>query len=261
MEFAHLQHFKQLIRSQLPHLHFRLLGDGPEPPDFVLSRDNSQFGLELTVFATPERRERAAFFSKLHDRLMLAHSKGRLRGLSGMKVDLAFGDLGVKPFAVTDASFEQLVGAFDQLGKQGRPSISRDATAAPVSAAEWPRGEAGLIKWYVSAYSNQPFRGSKLSNATGFEVEYTQRQWVKTEGVARAINERISAKDRAGRGIDELLIVAGGPDQAGRAFPAEAMLAYHLLESRSTSIVRPVHIRRVFVDIWGPERLYLVHGE
>jgi len=104
MEFAHLQHFKRMVKSQLPHLQFRLVGDGAEPPDFVLSRDNSHFGLELTVFATPQRRERAAFFSKLHDRLMLAHSKGRLRGLSGMKVDLAFGDLGVKPFAVNDAS-------------------------------------------------------------------------------------------------------------------------------------------------------------
>jgi hypothetical protein len=261
MEFAHLQHFKRLIGSQLPHLNFRLIGDGLDPPDFVLSREHSHFGLELTVFATPERRERAAFFSKLHDRLLLAHVKGRLRGLSGIKVDVAFGDLGEKPFAINDDSFEQLVGSFCQLGKQKRSSRSRYAATEPVSAAEWPRGEAGSIRWYVSAYADTPFRGSKLSNATGFEVEYMHRQWVTTEDVARAINERVSAKDRAGQGVDELLIVAGGPDQAGRAFPAEAMLAYHFLEGRAAPIVRPVHIQRVFVDIWWLDRLYVVHGE
>lgn len=261
MEFAHLQHFKRQLKSQFPHLQFRLIGDGLDPPDFLISRDGLRFGLELTVFTMPERRERAAFFSKLHDRLLLAYSKGRLRGLSGMKVDLSFGELGARPFAVDEASFEQLLNAFDQLGKLERPNISSDSAAEPDGISDWPSGKAGLIEWYVSIYSNQPLRGSKLSNATGFEVEYTQRQWIKTDDVIRVISERISAKDREGRGVDELLIVAGGPDQAGRVFPAEAMLAHRLLESRATSIVKPLHIQRVFVDIWGLERLYLVHGQ
>lgn len=106
MEFAHLQHFKRLIKSQLPHLQFRLIGDGTNPPDFFLSRSDAKFGLELTVFATPERRERAAFFTKLHDRLLLAYGKGRLRCLSGMKVDMAFGALGAWPANVDDAHFD-----------------------------------------------------------------------------------------------------------------------------------------------------------
>jgi hypothetical protein len=58
MEFSHLQHFRRLIKAQLPSLQFRLLGDGGDPPDFLLSRNGRKFGLELTVFGSPQRRER-----------------------------------------------------------------------------------------------------------------------------------------------------------------------------------------------------------
>ena len=254
MEFAHLQHFKRLIKTQLPDLQFRLLGDGADPPDFLLSRDATKFGLELTVFASAQRRERAAFFWKLHERLLLAYDKGRLRGLSGIKVDLAFGELGAKPVRVDDELFDQLIKAFDQLGRQNRPSMARDVE---IPSDEWPNGSVGPLRWYVSSYADHPFRGSKLSNITGFEMEYTHREWTKTADVERAINERIVAKDRGG--VDELLIVAGGPDQAGRQFPAEALLASHLLEKGTPAFVKPAHIQRVFIDVWGTERVYLIH--
>lgn len=254
MEFAHLQHFKRLIKSQLSHLQFRLVGDGTDPPDFFLSRHNAKFGLELTVFATAERRERAAFFSKLHERLLLAYGKGHLRGLAGIKVDLAFGELGARPVHVDDALFDQLVDVFDQLGRRKRPSM---ASHVEIPSNEWPNGAVGPLNWYVSSYAEHPFRGSKLSNTTGFEVEYTHRQSTTTADVERAINERIMAKDRAG--VDELLIVAGGPDQTGKQFPAEAILASHLLKKETLAFVKPVHIQRVFVDVWGVERVYLIH--
>ncbi len=259
MEFAHLQHFKRLLNSQLSHLRFRLIGDGSEPPDFVISRDGLSVGLELTVFAEPERRERAAFFCKLQDRLLHVCSKGRLRRLCGIKIDLAFRELGARPFTVDDANFEQLVNEFDELGLLERPETSNGLKDSSGMVTYWPSGKVGLIEWCVSGYSNLPWRGSKLSNATGFEVEYTHRQWTSTEDVVRAINKSITAKDREGQGTDELLIVAGGPDQAGRAFPAEAFLADHALKSCTESIVKPTYIKRVFVDIWGLERLYLLH--
>ncbi|MBC7994054.1 MAG: hypothetical protein H7Z15_12530 [Rhizobacter sp.] len=254
MEFSHLQHFKRLIKSQLPDLQFRLLGDGADPPDFFLSRSDTKFGLELTMFASAQRRERAAFFSKLHERLLLAYGKGRLRGLSGIKVDMAFGELGAKPVSVDDVLFDQLIEAFDKLGKQKRPSMAPDVE---IPSDEWPNGTVGPLNWYASSYADYPFRGSKLSNIMGFEVEYMHRQWTTTAEVERAINERIMAKDRAG--VDELLIVAGGPDQAGRQFPAEAILASHLLEKGTPAFVKPAHIQRVFIDVWGAERLYLIH--
>jgi hypothetical protein len=191
---------------------------------------------------------------KLHERLLLAYANGHLRGLSGIKVDLAFGELGAKPVSVDNTLFGNLVEAFDRLGERQRPSM---ALGIEIPSDEWPDGSVGPLNWYVSSYADHPFRGSKLSNLTGFEVEYTHREWTKTAEVERAINERILAKDRPG--MDELLIVAGGPDQAGRQFPAEALLASHLLEKGTPAFVKPEHIKRVFIDVWGADFLYLVH--
>lgn len=131
------------------------------------------------------------------------------------------------------------------------------ATDVEIPCDEWPSGTVGPLNWYVSSYADHPFRGSKLSNATGFEVEYTHRQSTTTADIRNAINERIVAKDRPG--VDELLIVAGGPAQTGKQFPAEAILAFHLLEEEAASFVKPAHLQRVFIDVWGAERLCLIH--
>lgn len=253
MELAHLQHFERLTRARFGHLQFDVIGPGTDPPDFLISRSGVRVGLEHTVFAWPERRERAAFFSKLHDRLLDAYGKGRLRGLSGMKVELSFGDLGARPFNVSNALFDELVDSFDELAKKKRPARSSDSEAQ----GAWPSGTVSSLTWCVSSYANFPLSGSKLANDTGFDVEYTQRQWTTPANVEQALNDSIAIKDQAG--VDELLIVAGGPDQAGRQFPAEAMLVDYLLGKLEPSFVRPTYLRRVFVDVWGLERLYLIH--
>lgn len=254
MEFTHLQHFKKSVKAHIPELQFRMIGMGDDPPDFLLHRNGVQFGLELTVFASPERRERASFISKIHDRLLDVYKSGRLQGLSGMRIDLAFGSLGGKPFQIDDALFNQLVDAWDDLGKLERPSMDIDVD---IPSGEWPTGTVGALEWWVSSYSTQRMSGSKFANITGFEVEYTHREFSAVLDVAGSLSDIIKSKDHPA--VDELLIVAGGPDRNGRRYIAESMTAIHLLEGRKYTFDKPTHIKRVFVDVWGPDRAYLIY--
>lgn len=258
MEFAHLQHFKRLIKRQHPQLLFKLIGNNPsDPPDFYLSRSDVRFGLELTAFATAKRRERANFISKLHDRLIVEYERGALNGLSGLKVDISFGELGGKPFAIEPDAFEQLVGAFEELGSVMRPIITEEMMVSPGDRG-WPKGNVGAIKWQVTLQCPLPLTGSKLANRTGFEVEYTHREWLTESEVLRALNESVLAKDRPVN--DELLIVAGGPDLFGRIYPAEGVVLTRLLnQSLDLLQTKPKHLKRVFVDVWGADRVYLIH--
>jgi len=231
-----------------------MIGMGNDPPDFLLHRNGVQFGLELTVFASPERRARASFISEIHDRLLGVYKEGRLQGLSGMRIDLAFGSLGGKPFQIDDALLNQLVDAWDALGRQKRPSMDIDID---IPSEEWPTGSVGPLVWWVTSYSNQRMSGSKFANITGFEVEYTHREFSGVLDVANSLSEIIKVKDRPA--VDELLIVAGGPDRNGRCYIAERMTAIHLLEEKTYTFDKPAHIKRVFVDVWGADRAYLIY--
>ncbi len=262
MEFDHLQHFKRMLKVQHPDFYFRLEGDGSEPPDFFISRAGKRCGLELTVFAQPVRRERAAFFAKLQDRLIEAYDQGSLRRLEGIKIDLAFRDLGEKPVPVSESELAELIQQLEAISDTVRAPLPPNWVSSAELHPAFASGQVndGILKWNVSSISNMPMRGSKLANHTGFEIEYTHREWMQAEDVQSALERCIQAKDKPNAGNDELLIVAGAPDRDGRAYPAEALLLGSFLAKWGGLKTEPKHINRVFVDLWGPERVQVIYS-
>lgn len=260
MEFEHLQHFKRLVKVQFPRLAFRLASSGSNPPDFMVYRtdDGVPFGMELTTFGFPtqERQSRAWKFARIHERLLKAYEGGRLAGLSGLKFDVSFGALdGSPPDGLDEATFGELVDALEDVAQLSRPSMETNVD----SSEAWPSGVVGggSILWSLSGVTNGCFEGSMLAKRTGFEVECTVREW-KTEGELRMqMDETIQAKDVPSN--QELLIVAGGPTQQGRMFPAGAVIAMQLVKAWHGPAKVPVHLRRIFLDVWGPEKIFLLY--
>jgi hypothetical protein len=261
MEFCHLQHFKRLVKQQHPNLCFRLIGDGGDPPDFIICREGASLGLELTVFASPQRRERAALISDIHDRLIVAYDNGSLRGLTGIRIDLSFFKIGARPTRTGDAALSELVAQLDAIARVVRTPLPANWVYSAETHPAWASGEVdgGAVKWQVSSISNTPLRGSKFANHTGFEIEYTHREWLAPDEIQKTIEQCVRAKDKPGSGNDELLIVAGAPGKNGRAYPAEAMAVLHHLKNWQGLEINPQYLKRVFLDVWGPEKLYVIY--
>ena len=55
------------------------------------------------------------------------------------------------------------------------------------------------------------------------------------------------------------MIVAGGPTLFGRALPAGAVIAKRVSDIWRGLTKQPIHLRRVFLDIWGLEKIVLLY--
>ena len=268
MEAFHLAHFKRLVEHQLPALAFKVASYGANPPDFLIYRDladaTSPFGLELTTFGFPtkERQQNHWNFSHWQKRLLEAYENGRLGGLSGLKFDISFGELsGPAPKEVDEQAFSELVDALEGVARLPMSAMSEVGCDDWVmgNGDDWPEDTVadGAITWRLAGRGNGPFQGSALAKRAGFEVEITVREYKLQVDVVADMNATIKSKDCPTN--RELLIVAAGPAQSGRAFVASGVLARRAIEKWTGPAQRPSYLQRVFLDIWDEEKVYLLY--
>ena len=256
-EFDDLQNFKRVLNKCDHRYKFRLLRDGGDPPDFVISRGRGEIGLELTVIESGSRRAWSRYFSRFQDALLERFRSGRLQNISGLRIAITFGQHDGMPFALGEKRFEELVSAFEQLAK--RPWWS-----APVNSIEkgWPLGAEGAtldgtVSWYVEMYSTAPVRGSALANEAGFEVINSHGSSVTGDEAQALVVSAIARKDKPGN--DELLISVGSPGLDGRAFPSDQATISYMLFEGWTAPVAPKYLKRVFIDVWGADKVYVIY--
>lgn len=260
MEFEHLQHFKALVKQQHPEHGFSLVGDGADPPDFKIRRGEQIIGLELTMYTPHQRREQLKFFAKLQRKVGEMLDGGRIVGLSGIQIELSFGKLGGRPKPISDKAREDLIESFIGLTKKPREQLSGnwDLGYTPYPLGQEGSVENGTLHWHVSTVSDAPLRGSALANATGFELTYTHREDTSPEEISAQIQDCIASKDKPG--ADELLISAGAPDREGLQISAEAECLSMFMQNWHGLPVTPTYLKRVFLDVWGPERVFVLHN-
>lgn len=260
LEYCHLQKFESLLKAQMPHLSFKLEGRGADPPDFIVRRSTERqpFGLELTTFGIPtkERQEQAWRFSVVPRALLAAYRKGRLRGLTGLRFAIWFGSpFAAPPKNIPEATLAELVTALESASTWLRPLRPEDETTLPSGEVA-----GGTVSWRVSGYAdkaNVPLRGSELADEAGFDVQHNMSQWVRPEDVVQQMNQTIAIKDRQEN--LELLIVAGGPTMSGKAFFAGTALVMLLMKTWSGPVVKPTHLRRVFLLDWYSQAITLLY--
>ncbi len=181
-----------------------------------------------------------------------------------MKFDVWFGPLkefqetpqniAPPPVELDDTTLDELISDLEGITRIPRPALSAEAVNEP-----WPYALENKEKfsWTVSGQSNAPYTGSLLANQTGFEVEFAVREWQTLEELVRQMERTISEKDVPKN--CELFIVAGGPTEFGRIFPAGALLALQTLEAWHGPAVKPTNLRRVFLVVWGENKVYLLY--
>lgn len=259
MELEHLRHFESLVNKQCAELGFSLVSDGADPPDFLIRRGDKVSGLELTMYSPCKRRERVNFFAKLQNKVREIIDSRNIVGLSGIHIELSFGDLGGKPRRISDEVLEALIDAFIELTKKPRgvPPENHDFGFTP-----YPLGQEGCIEeegihWYVCQVSGLPFRGSVLANVTGFELTYTHREWTSNEEIEVQILDCIGVKDQPC--TDELLISVGAPDRQGLHILGESQCLMHFMIDWKGLPSPPKYLKRVFLDVWGVEQVFVLY--
>ncbi|WP_284077170.1 hypothetical protein [Herbaspirillum aquaticum] len=259
MEHAHLRHFQESVKKKFPQYSFSDFQEGADPPDFEIKRGGITSGLELTMYTLGERREQIKFFAKIQEQVKQLVESKAIDSLEGVRIHLSFGELGGKPNKVKDEVLQELMDAFIQLTHRPKGPMPKDLNfkKAPYPVGEEGQVGNGAIHWMVTGLSNMPLRGSALANATGFELSYTQAFPTSRKEIIAQLQACIDAKDKPG--ADELLISAGAPDTNGWQIFAESECLIICMKSWKGLDKAPKHLKRIFLDIWGSESVFIIH--
>jgi hypothetical protein len=106
----------------------------------------------------------------------------------------------------------------------------------------------GAIKWYVNGLLGA--RRSSFSRECGFSIEQMYSHTVTASEVGEQMDKVVERHDHPSQGINELVIVAGGPDRFGDGLVDEGMMAEVFLDRWQGEITPPKSIRRVVLDNW-----------
>ena len=102
---------------------------------------------------------------------------------------------------------------------------------------------------------------NSFARECGFNVEHQYLETVTAAEVKCRIEEIIAKHDKCDQGIDELIIVAGGPDRNGDTTADEGMLADTFAVTWKGVVERPKNIGRVVMDNWGSNQLHVLFAK
>ncbi len=269
LELYQFEHFERALQRNMPALALTLVS-AQDRPDFRARRNGKEVGVDMAAFAFDEWRAAAAQFRLFKESLRDAHRRGRLRPCGPVQVQLSFRDLGTPLARLEDKILDELIDVFealtvnesthiliDAINSLGEAATTMDAAWMPYPL--WASGQVagGRAEWLCNCLLVPPF--CSFVRECGFRVVNSYGHTVTPAELTKRFDALVETHDDPSQGIEELVIVAGGPDRYGDGLPGEAMLAQVFLTEWRGEIAPPKSIRRVFLDIWGPESLHLLY--
>jgi hypothetical protein len=248
LERAQLEKYRLDYLLRFGEVPFEEVERGGDPPDFLVRRDGSPHRIDCAALALEEKRGAEALFSKLVDKVA-ANDTASLRHLAGTEINIWFSsdtsDIGPgRPPRVTDDSKTQkLMEALQnfELDRQRIADITADMIAhgPPQKLPEEvsPVEKEGF-GFHVASVDNWQPR-DLLTAGLGFGVSLSYALPIRKRGVREEIQRLVAAHDK--EGIEQLLLVIGGPNPDGIRFPAEHYLSLWLREDP----VEPVSARYI----------------
>lgn len=249
LELLQLERFRSDHIFGLQEVPFLDIGDGADPPDFVVTTSRGTSGIECTSFAVAGRREALALFGRVRSAL-LGRPRMELAHLSGFIVYIWFGGEGSldRPFRRTDdQAGENLIRALCDY----RPHLSQ----MRVEGASLP--EQAPNPRVVRTASGASFYGMPLLLTApstilfallGFEVGLAFSTTHTPESVWEEISRLINDHDQPG--VDVLLVSVGAPNRHGQVFPSDEAVARFAIE-HPRQLAVPSNIGRVTMHFWG----------
>lgn len=259
LERHQLEHFNGLAKLLRPDLAVEIISQA-DRPDFRVSRGGKLFGLDVAAFAFTARREAVNQFRSLKEHLINAYHRGRLRGCQGVHIVVAFGDPGTHPpRRLEQATVDELITAFERLTidsdaweRAATPDWVMGRVPNPFPMGQTGKTSDGQVEWHVPGLMRVENNFTKICL---FQIEHLYLHTVTKDDVKLRLNEIISKHDQPGQGIDELIIVAGGPDRFGEGVMDESVIANVFINHWKERIAPPKCIRRVILDNWQASQL------
>ncbi len=273
VERAEVEHYHQLARRKYPDLEFDIdeetsLRPSNASPDFFITRKGRRIGLDVTAYAFSARRGADARFEDVKEALATAYRTGRFRMGERMYVWIRFGkrDIDLKQIK---PDLAELIDQLDRIVIT--PNIEAWMIQSDISGpAPYPLNQggttsSGAIEWGVESII--PLGGFMLGPESDwfhqecrFQIKHLFADAKSPAEIAEELDRIVSKHDKqkpADQHIDELLIVAGGPDRRGRCLPGEAARARSFVGAGG-KIAPPLRLTRVVLDCWGADALVVL---
>ena len=262
LELIQVKCYQALAKSKKVDLSFDIL-EHLDKPDFWIGRNGQKVGLDVAAFAFTERREAAAQFRLIKNRLRDAYRAGRLRQCQSINVNLAFKTDFIPHPEKIERAIAELTDILEGLQPDPQLWSTLDGskwvlgkTPNPFPMGESGRTSDGNIEWYVTGNT---LPNNSFSIECGFNLEHQYMGTATSMDVKQRLDEIIAQHDKPNQQIDELVIIAGGPDKNGDAVFDEALIASVFVEHWKGKIQPPKNARRVVLLNWGANTLHVLH--
>ncbi|CAD6529152.1 hypothetical protein LMG27952_02267 [Paraburkholderia hiiakae] len=262
LELIQLKRYQELAGTSAKDMAFILLEQG-DRPDFWIERNGQKLGLDVAAFAFDKRRQAIAQFRLIKGRLRREYRAGRLRQCVGLNIVLQFSTAFIPRPENIDPAISELVEMFEGLEPDHEAWATLDGEKWVMGEVPdpFPMGEKGVtsdgsIEWYVAGPS---MHNNRFVLECGFNVEH---QYLATAGgadVKQRLDKIIAKHDKADQRIDELVIIAGGPDNDGEAVFDESMLASFFVTQWQGQVETPNHAKRVVLLNWQANTLHVLY--
>jgi hypothetical protein len=257
LELVQLKHYQEKVKKIRPEFNFEIESQA-DRPDFKVCQNNKIHGVDVTEFAFTKRRSAFAQFREVKELLRKAYREGELRSCRGLQINLSFPARDKLRTNQLGNAVKQLVSALNTYYFDGNVPDDWVNTPGP---GPFPLGESGisddaLVSWYV--VGNLP-AGNSFYKECNFNVEHQYAENVDKNDVRAQLEKIINKHDKPDQNIDELVIVASGPDKYGEAIIDESAICNVFINRWKGSISEPKNIKRIVIDSWNSNDIYVLY--
>ena len=282
LERMQCETYRTLLSEKFPLLKFDIdYALEKDPPDFRVTRGGESFGMDMRAFALQDRRDGSARLDQLRSELLKIFRSGGLRRCKGLIFHIHFKILNNAGKLEIPSNLRQaaphLASAFSRMTVLPEPAVIYPTTnfehekrllefkkefsnrnrnfVPPYSIEESGELPDFGLSWYVSGCIANPRNDFEIETDIGIEFNFNQS--LTTKDIKKLLDDAIASHDDPA--IEELVIIAGGPNRIGQASNDESVFVSAFFEE-GLKIEPPKNIKRVAVVEWLHRKLWLAYG-
>jgi hypothetical protein len=263
VEWLHLRRFSSDQALATGDHAFGDVRPGNDPPDATVLTDAGEIGVEATALTIQSRRWVHNLFLQLRQALQEAEPSAFAK-LTGHVVYVWFQESAapgppVEPHRRSDAAaLNELVLASAEY-EPPVDALKHDGGPPPEELPEIPLAGTGAGARFYGVPIGDGVPASMLFTQAAFDIGLAYTTPITAEAAWQEVQRLVDKHDQ--RGVDLLLITAGGPDDRGNAYPAEEAVARFLVEHALGLSRPPEHINQIVLHSWATGQATTLYPE
>lgn len=265
LEKIQMEKYQQIAFDKFPEHLCKILVDR-DRPDFFVERDGVQIGVDVAAFSWTDSRRNSSKFRAVREYLRAAHSAGRLTQCAGLRFMISLNSKkfpDVKDNQSFQSSLDEMIAAFETYTIDVDAWNNTDVGACFAAGGDFPfpmresgASTCGVLEWYVSGTG--PIVSS-FGRQCSFEIFHQATMAVTVADIKDRLDEIVGKHDRKpDQQIDEMVIVAGGPDNEGDALAEEESIASFFVQNGG-EIAAPRLIKKVVLVQWSNAKIDVLY--